>query len=252
MKAQIKTLNGEIAGEIDLPEVFSEEYRPDLIKRAVLALQSRRYQPHGTYKRAGLRASAESWGSGRGVAQVPRLRGGHRAALVPQAVGGRAAHPPRVEKVIIEKINKKENRKAIRSAIAATASEELVRARGHRFSCPLPVILEDRLEECKKTSDVISALEAAGLGEDLIRAKSSRKVRAGRGKMRGRRYKQRKSVLIVTAGEPLRAARNIPGIDTATVDGLNAELLAPGTHAGRLTVYTESAIRRLGGGWRWY
>jgi len=247
MKAQIITLSGDVAREIDLPGIFDTEYRPDLIKKAVLSLQSRRYQPHGTNPRAGLNTSAESWGSGRGVAQVPRIKGGNRVARIPQAVGGRAAHPPRTEKVLIEKINKKESRKAIRSALAATASEDLVRARGHQFSCTLPVVMEDRLEACTKTGEVIAALEAAGIAGDLVRAKTTRKVRPGRGKMRGRRYKQRKSVLIVTGDEPLRAARNIPGVDAVTVGELNAELLAPGTHAGRLTVYTESAIRKLGG-----
>jgi len=63
--------------------------------------------------------------------------------------------------------------------------------------------------------------------------------------MRGRRYKQRKSILIVTGDEPLRAARNLAGVDAVAVDQLNAELFAPGTEAGRLTVWTESAIRRL-------
>jgi len=247
MKAQITTLSGDVAREIDLPGIFDTEYRPDLIKKAVLSLQSRRYQPHGTNPRAGLNTSAESWGSGRGVAQVPRIKGGNRVARIPQAVGGRAAHPPRTEKVLIEKINKKESRKAIRSAVAATASEDLVRARGHQFSCALPVVMEDGLEACAKTGEVVAALEAAGIAGDLVRAKTTRKVRPGRGKMRGRRYKQRKSVLIVTGDEPLRAARNIPGVDAVAVSELNAELLAPGTHAGRLTVYTESAIRKLGG-----
>jgi large subunit ribosomal protein L4e len=65
--------------------------------------------------------------------------------------------------------------------------------------------------------------------------------------MRGRRYKQRKSILIVTADAPLRAAGNLAGVDVVTVDQLNCELLAPGTHAGRLTVWTEGALLKLGG-----
>jgi len=245
MKAQVRTLTGEIAHEIDLPEIFTEAYRPDLIKRAVLALQSTRFQPHGTNPYAGIRTSAESWGSGRGVAQVPRLKNGSRVARVPQATGGRAAHPPKVEKILVKDINRKEKQKAFRSAVAASTYQDLVRERGHLFEGDLPLVFEDRFEEITRTGDVISALSALGVYADVERAKGSKKVRAGRGTMRGRRYKQRKSVLIVTGGEPLRAARNLAGVDVVTVDQLNTELLAPGTQAGRLTVWTESAIRRL-------
>ncbi|WOX55266.1 MULTISPECIES: 50S ribosomal protein L4 [unclassified Methanoculleus] len=245
MKVQVRTLTGEIAHEIDLPEIFNEEYRPDLIKRAVLALQSTRFQPHGTDPYAGVRTSAESWGSGRGEAQVPRLKNGSRTARVPQATGGRAAHPPKVAKILVKDINRKEKRKAFRSAVAASTYQDLVQGRGHLFEGNLPLVFEDRFEEVTRTGDVISALSALGVYVDIERAKNSRKVRAGRGTMRGRRYKQRKSVLIVTGNEPLRAARNLAGVDAVTVDQLNTELLAPGTQAGRLTVWTESAIRRL-------
>ena len=245
MKAKVRTLTGEIAHEVDLPEIFNEEYRPDLIKRAVLAIQSTRFQPHGTDPYAGMRTSAESWGSGRGVAQVPRIKNSSKVARVPQATGGRAAHPPKVAKVLVKEINRKEKQKALRSAIAASTSPDLVRERGHLFEGDLPLVLEDRFEEITRTGDVIAALSALGVYADVERAKASRKVRAGRGTMRGRRYKQRKSVLIVTGNEPLRAARNLAGVDAVTVNQLNTELLAPGTHAGRLTVWTESAIRRL-------
>lgn len=245
MKAQVRTLTGEIAHEIDLPEIFTEEYRPDLIKRAVLALQSTRFQPHGTNPYAGMRTSAVSWGSGRGVAQVPRLKNGSRVARVPQATGGRAAHPPKVAKILVKDINRKEKQKAFRSAVAASTYQDLARERGHLFEGDLPLVFEDRFEEILRTSDVISALSALGVYADVERAKESKKVRAGRGTMRGRRYKQRKSVLIVTGNEPLRAARNLAGVDAVTVNQLNTELLAPGTQAGRLTIWTESAIRRL-------
>lgn len=245
--AQVRSLDGKVTGEIELPPVFDAEFRPDLIKRAVLAIQSARFQPHGTDPYAGIRTSAHSWGSGRGVAHVPRIKNGSRAARVPQAKGGRAAHPPKVAKVLLEKINRKEMRKAVSSAIAATAAPEIVTGRGHLFSGPLPVVVVDAFENLKKTDDVIRALEAVGVFADVERSKQSRKVRAGRGKMRGRRYKQKKSVLIVTSKEALRAAANLPGVDAVSLRELNAELLAPGTHAGRLTIWTESAIRLLGG-----
>ena len=245
MKAQITTIEGGIAGEIELPAVFEESYRPDLIKNAVLALQSERYQPHGTSPRAGLNTSAVSWGSGRGVAQLPRLKNGSRAARIPQSVGGRAAHPPKVEKKLVRKINKQEKRLAIRSAIAATMNEELISARGHLYEGTVPVVFDDAFEALTTAKDVVAALSVAGVYSDVERSAASKKVRPGRGKMRGRRYKQRKSLLIVTSEVPLRAAANLAGVDTVTVDALNAELLAPGTHAGRLTVWTAGALKKL-------
>lgn len=247
MKAQIKTIEGGVSRDIDLPVMFTEEYRPDLIKKAVMALQSTRRQPHGTYPYAGICSSAVGWGSGRGSSHVPRIKNGSRAAKVPQAKGGREAHPPVVAKVLVKQINGKEKQKAFRSAIAASVQEELVRKRGHLFEGAVPVVFEDRFETLSRTQDVISALTAVGVFQDVERAKESRKVRAGRGKMRGRRYKQRKSLLIVTAGSPLRSARNLAGVDVVTIDQLNVEHLAPGMQAGRLTVWTESALTRLEG-----
>ena len=247
MKAQVKTLDGGIAKDIDLPEIFSEEYRPDLIKKAVMALQSTRRQAHGSHPFAGIRSSAVGWGSGRGSSHVPRIRNGSRAAKVPQTKGGREAHPPKVAKILIKEINQKEKQKAFRSAVAASINEDLIKGRGHNFNGAVPVVLEDKFESIDKTQDIISALTVAGVYNDIERSKDSRKVKAGRGKMRGRRFKQRKSLLIVTSGEPLRAARNLSGVDVVTVDQLNVEHLAPGMLAGRLTIWTESAITRLEG-----
>jgi len=247
MKAQVKTIEGGVARDIDLPVMFREEYRPDLIRKAVLALQSTRRQPHGTYPYAGICSSAVGWGSGRGASHVPRIRNGSRAAKVPQAKGGREAHPPVVAKVLVKQINQKEKQKAFRSAVAASIQEDLIRSRGHLFDGKVPVVFEDKFETLNRTQDVIMALAAAGVFQDVERAKESRKVRAGRGKMRGRRYKQRKSLLIVTADAPLRSARNLAGVDAVTVDQLNVEHLAPGMQAGRLTVWTESALTRLEG-----
>ena len=247
MKAQVRTIDGNVARDIELPSLFTEEYRPDLIRKAVLSLQSTRRQPHGTYPYAGIRSSAVGWGSGRGASHVPRIKNGSRAAKVPQAKGGREAHPPVVEKVLVKQINKKEKQKAFRSAVAASISEDLVRGRGHIFEGAVPIVFEDKFETLGRTQEVITALTAAGVYKDVERAKASRKVRAGRGKMRGRKYKQRKSLLIVTSTSPLRSARNLPGVDAVTIDQLNVEHLAPGMQPGRLTVWTEGALTRLEG-----
>ncbi|MFA5236335.1 MAG: 50S ribosomal protein L4 [Methanoregula sp.] len=247
MKAQVKTIEGGVAKDIELPAMFSEEYRPDLIKKAVMALQSTRRQPHGSYPYAGICSSAVGWGSGRGASHVPRLKNGSRAAKVPQAKGGREAHPPVTAKVLIKEINQKEKQKAFRSAVAASIRADLISSRGHTFEGAVPLIFEDKFETLGRTQDVISALTNIGVYSDVERAKDSRKVRAGKGKLRGRRYKQRKSLLIVTSGPEFRAARNLAGVDVVTVDQLNVEHLAPGMQAGRLTIWTESAVTRLEG-----
>jgi large subunit ribosomal protein L4e len=248
MKAKVIDLSGNETGTIDLPPVFEEEFRPDLIKKAVLAAQANRLQPYGPHFYSGMNTSARMWGTGRGVARVPRIVDGRRAARVPQARGGRKAHPPKPEADRTEKINAKERRKAIRSAIAATANPELVSARGHTFNGEVPVVVENKIEMITRTAVIREFLEASNLWDDVERAKHGRSIRAGRGKGRGRKYKRRKSLLIV-AGQDQglgRAARNLPGVDFITVDRLNAELLAPGTQAGRLTLWTESSLEWLG------
>ncbi|KTG09242.1 50S ribosomal protein L4 [Haloprofundus marisrubri] len=243
MEATIKDLNGDDAGTLELPEVFETTYRPDLIKRAVLAAQANRTQAYGADPLAGMRTPAESLGSGRGMAHVPRENG--RARRVPQAVSGRKAHPPKAEKEHGKKINKKERQLAVRSAIAATTDSDLVSERGHQFGdADLPLVVSDDFEDLVKTQEVVSLLEALGVDDDIERAED-RKVRAGQGKARGRKYKRPKSILFVTSEEPSKAARNLAGADVVTASEVNTEDLAPGTHAGRLTVWTESAVEEV-------
>jgi large subunit ribosomal protein L4e len=242
MEATVRDLDGEDAGSLELPEVFETVHRPDLIKRAVLAAQANRRQDYGTDEFAGLRTPAESPGSGRGMAHVPRQNG--VAKRVPQTVGGRPAHPPKAEKDRTLDINDKERQLAVRSALAATTDGDLVAERGHDFDedVEFPLVVSDEFEDLRKTQEALGVLEALGVADDVERADEGRSVRAGKGKGRGRKYKQPKSVLVVTSEEPSRAARNLAGVDVATADEVNAEDLAPGTHAGRLTLFTESAI----------
>ncbi len=249
MIAKVMDLKGEVVEEIELPEVFETEYRPDVIKRAVLAIQSHRRQPYGTNPLAGVDYAWENWGPGYGYARVPRLKHGSRALVVPQAVGGRKAHPPKVQKKWAEKINKKEKRLALKSAIASTANPELVKARNHIFEGELPKIVVNDIESIKKTKEVIDVFKAIGVYADVERAKETKRVRAGKGKMRGRRYVMKKSVLLVVGsdGGIIKAAKNLPGVDAVLVKDLNVELLAPGCKAGRLTVWSKSAIDYLRG-----
>jgi len=245
MQATVRDLNGEDAGTVDLPEVFETAYRPDLIKRAVLAAQANRKQAYGADPYAGMRTPAESFGSGRGMAHVPRENG--QGARVPQTVGGRKAHPPKAEKDQGKGINDKERKLAIRSAIAATTDAERVAARGHAFDSELdlPLVVSDDFEDLVKTREVVDLLETLGVHADVERADDGRKVKAGQGKARGRKYREPKSILFVTSEEPSKAARNLAGADVTTAAEVNAEELAPGTHAGRLTIWTESAVAEV-------
>jgi large subunit ribosomal protein L4e len=249
MKIKVYSLEGEAIDEMELPEIFNEEFRPDVIKRAVLSAQTARVQPWGPDPMAGKRTSAQSYGAGRGVAMVPRIKNGSRAAFVPQAVGGRRAHPPRPQKNYHERINRKERRLAIRSAVAATARKDLVEARGHRIeNVPqLPLVVDDELSMIKRTADTREVFRKLGIMDDIVRAKEGKKIRAGKGKMRGRKYRTPRGPLIVVGDDRgiTRGARNHPGVDVVRVENLNAELLAPGTHPGRLTVFTRSAIEKL-------
>ncbi len=262
MKVPVYNLEGKKVKEIELPSIFSTPVRLDIIKRAVIAAQKNRIQPYGAKVKAGRESSAKFRGIRRGyghsynwgVSRLPRLMlpGGRRIGRVvnvPQAVKGPRAHPPKPWKVWLHKINKKERRLAIRSALAATALLELVKKRGHRVpsNMVVPVVVTDDFEELSRTKDVREFLLKLGLEEELERA-SRKKVRAGKGKMRGRRYKKAKGPIIIVSSTDkpvIKAARNIPGVDAVAVNLLNAELLAPGTHAGRLAIISEAALKKL-------
>jgi large subunit ribosomal protein L4e len=175
---------------------------------------------------------------------------GRRAGYVVGTVGGREAHPPVTEKKIAKKIPKKEMKLALRSAVAATASKEIVASRGHitDYVPDFPLVVTDDIQKLKKTSEVEEALIKLGVWPDVYRVEESQKIRAGKGKMRGRRKKRAVGPLLVVAENKgiMKAASNIPGMDVVKVNNLNAELLAPGTHPGRLTLWSKSAFEKLG------
>ncbi|MBN2014569.1 MAG: 50S ribosomal protein L4 [Candidatus Altiarchaeota archaeon] len=257
--ANIYSLDGKVKGSIELPEVFSVEHRPDVIQRAVVALQAGRRETYATYPIAGLQTSASYQGRrqsfrqtiNKGMSRLPREKPGGgglgRVRRVPQSMGGRRAHPPK-GKDWFKKINRREYMLALKSAISATVDRALVKERGHLIDnvVGIPLIVEDKFEQLERTKDVLSSLESLGLSEDLERARE-KNLRAGRGKMRGRKYKRKKSLLIVVNKDSgIKAgADNIPGVDVAEVSELDVELLAPGTHSGRLTLWTESAIKNI-------
>jgi large subunit ribosomal protein L4e len=239
--------SGKSAGQVELPAVFQTPLRPDLIRKAVNVARANRRQRYGASPVAGVRPSVEWPGKGKGMARTPRLRQGNRAAFVPNAYKGRRAHPPESRHEWTEKINSKERRLAIASALAATAQPDVVRARGHRFDekLALPVVVADDFVAAERTADLATALAAVGVGADLERAKMGVHVRAGMGKLRGRAYRTPRSVLLVTADGKAPAAFNLAGVDVVAARNLSAEHLAPGGDAGRLTVYTQGALAQL-------
>ncbi len=262
MKANIIGLDGSNKGAIELPKVFETEYKPKIIKRAAMAIQTAKKQPKGADPRAGKKNTSTYMGY-RGVpahrrtinvehARLPRLKNRRallygRVAYVPHSVGGIAAHPLKAWERTKEKINKKERKLALESAIAATARKELV-IRRFIVEKELPIIVEDGLESIQKTKNAKETLQKIGVGKDLENAKNKVRKRAGRGKSRGRVWKEKKSVLIVCGKNSpiLKATRNLVGVDAVTVNSLNVDLLAPGAEAGRLVVWTKGAIEELG------
>lgn len=248
--AKVFNLSGKPVGKVKLPDVFGTSLRPDVVKRGFVTLHSHGFQAQGRDPMAGKRTTAESQGVGHGTARVPRIKERGRAAFGVGMVKGHQAHPPRSEKKIGKRLPRREMRLALRSAVAATGVKEVVAARGHMVEGvpDFPLVVADEFEGLRRTKDVESALLAWGVWADVFRVRESRNVRAGKGKGRGRRFKQAVGPLIVVAkdGGVVKAASNLPGVDAVLVDGLNVALLAPGTHAGRLTVWSNSAIERLG------
>jgi large subunit ribosomal protein L4e len=266
MKVPVYTLKGEVKKSVDFARVFSEPVRTDLINRAVLAEQSNNRQPYAVDPLAGKRTSAHYHGRrkvrhsmmNREMARMARIHGTgfmHMTArFVPQARKGRKAHPPVIDKVWKKGINKKEHIKAIISAVSATGSKDYVFSRGHKTDGVkhIPLVIENEMEQIRKIKEMTETLNMLGLGKEIERAKR-KKVRSGKGTRRGRKYKRKKSFLIVVSDYRgiEKAARNIPGADVVRVTDLRVEHLAPGGVPGRLTLWTEGAIEylenRLGG-----
>ena len=261
MKIGIKDAQGKKVGETNLPQQFNEEMRPDLVRRAFLVIRGHDRQPYGADPEAGMRTSAKisrrrrkyKGSYGLGISRVPRKimsRRGTRfnwvGAFAPGIVGGRRAHPPKAEKKWTHKLNKKERKKAIRSALASAMNSAAVASRGHEVPAEYPFAFEAKAEQLGKTKEVISMLEAAGLAAEMSRTRSA-KIRAGKGKTRGRKYRIKKGPLIVVSGDCplLRAVANIRGVEATLASSLNCRLLAPGGDPGRLTIFTEAAIEKM-------
>ena len=247
---------GSPVSKIELPEVFENEVREDLIRRAVLSEESEKLQPKGVFPRAGLQTTARYIGrkeayhslKNRGGAMLPRElypkgRIG-RVRVVPFAVKGRRAHPPKVQKILVERINKREKKKAMFSAIAATAKKDIVGKKHVLPKIEIPIVLDDSCLSLSKTKDVVKLFEKLNLAGDVERAKNGRRKKYGR----AGGSKTPRSVLLVSAKQSpiLKAAKNLPGVNVVTLDSMKVSDFAPGGVPGRLTVWTKSAIENVG------
>ena len=255
MKVDTLSIDGKKDGQIELPSIFETSIRKDVIHKAYINLESHGFQKHSTHATAGQDVVADSNDppTGRGVSRVARMKGGGggrqgQAGEVASTRGGRQAHPPKAEKVIFKKINKKENKLALCSAIAATKSKELILQRGHKIEKieSFPLVVSDDVEAVLQTSKMIKILEDLNLFQDVKRLEN-RKRRSGKVVLRGRTRKTGKSVLFVLADSKnvKKACASIPGVDSCSVKDLSVLDLAPGSDLIRLVVYSKKAIDEI-------
>jgi len=245
---------------LTLPNVFKAPIRPDIVQSVHTGMAKNKRQPYCVSEKAGHQTSAESWGTGRAVARIPRVSGGgtHRAgqaAFGNMCRSGRMFAPTKVWRKWHQKVNLNQKRFATASALAASSSAALLLARGHHVSTipEVPLVIASAAfadGAIKKTAAAVSLLTAVGAGPELEKVRASRKLRAGKGKLRGRRHRQRRGPLVIynpeTDGKDLvRAFRNIPGVETSSVYSLNLLQLAPGGHLGRFVIWSSSAFSAL-------
>lgn len=261
MKTNILDINGKKIETIELPDCFSQRIRWDLVAKILEAKKTK--QPYAPSPVAGKQHSASGvinhrrhvWKSsyGRGISRIPRKimsRKGSQfnwvGAEVSATRGGRRAHPPKILSMInTKKINKKELKIALISAISATANGKSIIKRYERLENKkiegLPLIVESKFISLK-TKELISSLKKI-LGEQLFElALKNKSVRSGKGKIRGRKYKSNAGLLLVTGKDEKLKTKAFEVRNTGIL-GIN-DLARGGL--GRLTLYTQQAIRELG------
>jgi len=248
------SLSGEKSGETTLPAVMLAPMRPDIVQFVHTNMNKNNRQAFSVSPWAGKQVSAHSWGTGRAVARIPRVGGGGtsrsgQGAFGNMCRGGRMFAPTKTWRKWHRKINSTQRRYAVASALAASAVPALVMARGHRIDevPEIPLVVEDSIESARKTSAAKDILSAVGALEDVEKAADSKKIRAGKGKARNRRYVLRRGPLVVYKSNDgvEQAFRNLPGVELCCVDRLNLLQLAPGGHMGRFIIWSQSAINSL-------
>ncbi|KAI9599041.1 ribosomal protein L4 domain-containing protein [Syncephalis fuscata] len=241
-------------GTVALPAVFKAPIRPDVVQFVHTNMRKNKRQARAVSEKAGHQTSAESWGTGRAVARIPRVGGGgtHRAgqaAFGNMCRGGRMFAPTKTWRKWHVKLNQNQKRYATVSALAASAIPALVLARGHRIESieEVPLVVANGIESMTKTRVAVELLKSLNAYRDVVKVSNSRKLRAGKGKLRNRRHRQRRGPLIVYKEDNgiTRAFRNLPGVELANVRRLNLLQLAPGGHLGRFIIWTQGAFEML-------
>merc|ERR1712125_250169 len=252
---QVWNAEGKETSQQALPSVFTSPIRSDVVQFVHTNVNKNSRQAYAVSEKAGHQTSAESWGTGRAVARIPRVPGGgtHRAgqaAFGNMCRGGRMFAPTKIWRKWHKRINLHQKRFAVCSALAASAVPALVMARGHVVDevPEVPLVLADDVAATKKTSAAQEILAAVGAMDDVEKVIKSKKIRAGKGKARNRRYVKRRGPLVVydsNQSEVRLGFRNLPGVELCCVDRLNLLQLAPGGHLGRFIIWSQSAVNRL-------
>ncbi|KAI6042481.1 ribosomal protein L4 domain-containing protein [Pisolithus marmoratus] len=252
----VHAVSGEASSSLPLPAVLTAPIRLDVVAQVHKSLAKNRRQAYAVSEKAGHQTSAESWGTGRAVARIPRVGGGgtHRsgqACLCKQCHGafgnmcrgGRMFAPTKTWRKWHVKVNQNQRRFATVSALAASALPSLVLARGHRIEeiQEVPLVVSSAAESFKKTKEAVALLKCISAYADVVKVSNSRRLRAGKGKMRNRRYRQRRGPLVVYNEDNgiVKAFRNLPGVELVNVRRLNLLQLAPGGHIGAFALLDE-------------
>merc|ERR1712026_375879 len=239
-----------------LPAVFKAPIRPDIVSFIHHEVAKNHRQAYAVNQDAGHQTSAESWGTGRAVARIPRVRGGgtHRSgqgAFGNMCRGGHMFAPTKVYRRWHRRVNVAQKRYAVCSAIAATGVPALVMAKGHQIQGipEVPLVVSDKVQSFSKTKEAVVFLRRNKAWADVAKVYATRRMRAGKGKLRNRRRVQKLGPLVIYDQDQglTKAFRNIPGVDVIQVDNLNLLKLAPGGHVGRFCIWTEAAFKKLDG-----
>lgn len=243
----------KVVGSSPLPAVFTAPIRNDIVQFVHKEMAKNGRQAYAVNRLSGMKHSAVSWGTGRAVARIPRVKGSGTHAAAAGAFGnqcrnGRMFAPTKTYRRWHRRINLHQKRYAVTSALAASAVPALLMARGHKVEniAEVPLVVEDAIQQYTKTKDAVAFLEAVRAMDDVNRVNDSKHVRAGAGKQRNRRYVQRRGpMLVLPDNNGVRAFRNIFGLDLANVNALNLLSLAPGGHLGRFVIWTQGAFAQL-------
>merc|ERR1712154_139074 len=189
---------------VALPAVFKAPIRPDIVNTVHFQMLKNTRQPYAVSEKAGHQTSAESWGTGRAVARIPRVRGGgtHRSgqgAFGNMCRGGRMFAPTKTWRRWHRKINVAQKRYAMCSAIAATGVPALVMAKGHQIQGipEVPLVVSDKVQSFSKTKEAVVFLRRNKAWADVAKVYATRRMRAGKGKLRNRRRVQRRGPLVI-------------------------------------------------------